>query len=85
MAAIIYSLCALLSFGIAALLWRHYASTRSRVLYWSALCFSGLTINNVLLVVDKLVLPDADLSPFRQIAALLSLLLLLFGLIYEDE
>jgi len=85
MAAIIYSLCALLSFGIAALLWRHHGKTRSRVLYWSALCFSGLTINNVLLVIDKIVLPDVDLSPLRQVTALLSLLLLLFGLIYEEE
>lgn len=85
MAAIIYSLCALLSFGIAALLWRHYGKTRSRVLYWSALCFSGLTINNLLLVIDKLMLADVDLSPLRQITALLSLLLLLFGLIYEEE
>ena len=85
MAAIIYSLCALLSLGIAGLLWRHHGKTRSRVLYWSALCFTGLTINNLLLVIDKLILPDVDLSPFRQITALLSLLLLLFGLIYEEE
>jgi hypothetical protein len=85
MAAIIYSLCTLLSLGIAMLLWRHHGKTRSRVLYWSALCFSGLTINNVLLVIDKLILPDVDLSPLRQVTALLSLLLLLFGLIYEEE
>lgn len=85
MASIIYGLCALLSLGISYLLWRHHARTRSRVLFWSACCFTGLTINNVLLVVDKLVLPEADLSLARQVTALLALSLLLFGLIYEEE
>lgn len=85
MAAIIYSLCTVLSLGIAILLWRHFRKTHSRVLYWSALCFTGLTLNNFLLVVDKLDIVDADLTSFRQLAALLSLLLLLFGLIYEEE
>ena len=85
MAALIYSLCALLSLGIAVLLWAHYRRTRSRLLYWSALCFSGLTVNNVLLVLDKLVLADHDLSIARQWTALASLALLLYGLVYEDE
>jgi hypothetical protein len=85
MASIIYSLCALLSLGVAVMLWRHHARTRSRLLYWSALCFSGLTINNILLVVDKLVLPEADLSLLRQATALLSLCVMLFGLTWEEE
>ena len=85
MATLIYSLCAVLSLGIAVLLWAHYRRTRSRLLYWSALCFSGLTVNNVLLVLDKIVLNDADLSLIRQLTALASLALLLYGLVYEDE
>ena len=85
MAALIYTLCAILSLGIAVLLWAHYRRTRSRLLYWSALCFSGLTVNNVLLVLDKLVLPAHDLSLARQWTALASLALLLYGLVYEDE
>jgi hypothetical protein len=85
MAAVIYSLCTLFSLGIAVLLWRHFHKTHSRVLFWSALCFTGLTLNNFLLVIDKLVMVDVDLSAFRQLTALLSLLLLLFGLIYEEE
>jgi len=85
MAAVIYSLCTLFSLGIAVLLWRHCRKTHSRVLFWSALCFTGLTLNNLLLVIDKLVMADVDLSAFRQLTALLSLLLLLFGLIYEEE
>lgn len=85
MAAIIYSLCALLSLGIACLLWRQHGRTRSRVLFWSACCFSGLTINNILLVLDKLLLPQVDLSLARQLTALLSLSLLLYGLVCEDD
>ena len=85
MASIIYSLCALASLGIAVMLWRHHARTRSRLLYWSALCFSGLTLNNLLLVVDKLFLPDGDLTAWRQVAALVSLGVMLFGLTWEEE
>jgi hypothetical protein len=85
MATIIYSLCSLLSLAIAWLLWRSHAKSRSRVLYWSALCFSGLTLNNILLVADKLLVPGQDLSVLRLVIALASLSLLLYGLIYEDE
>jgi hypothetical protein len=85
MASIIYSLCALVSLGIAVMLWRHFVRTRSRLLYWSAWCFSGLTLNNVLLVVDKTGLLEQDLSLLRQFTALASLAMLIFGLVYEDE
>ena len=85
MAAVIYSLCALMSLGIAIVLWRAFANTKSRLLYWSALCFSGLSLNNLLLVLDKLVFPEADLSGFRQALALISLVVLVFGLVYEEE
>jgi len=84
-ASIIYGLCALMSFGIAFLLWRGYSKTRSRVLFWSACCFTGLTLNNVVLVLDKLVFPQTDLSLVRQVTALLAISLLLYGLIFEDE
>ena len=85
MATIIYSLCALLSLGIAVALWRHHARTRSRLLYWSALCFSGLALNNAMLVADKLWLVEADLSVLRQVTALIALSVMLFGLTWEEE
>ena len=84
-ATIIYSLCALLSLGTALLLWRHHARTRSRLLYWCALCFSGLTVNNLLLVADKVLVPGADLALMRQVMALLSLCVILYGLTWEEE
>jgi hypothetical protein len=84
MAAVIYSLCALTSVTCLVLLWRSYTATRSRLLFWSALCFLLLALNNVLLVLDKLVFAEADLSLWRLVAALCAVLLLLFGLIWEE-
>lgn len=52
---------------------------------WSALCFVGLTVNSVLLVLDKLASPNVDLSLWRLGAALGALLLILYGLIWEKE
>ena len=46
----------------------------------------GLTINNLLLVVDKLILPpDVDLSLWRNATVLLSMAVLLYGLIWDTE
>ena len=46
----------------------------------------GLTINNLLLVVDKLILPaDIDLSLWRNATVLLSMAVLLYGLIWDTE
>ena len=85
MAALIYSLCALTSITCAVLLLRSYAQTRMALLLWSGLCFVGLTVSNVFLVVDRLVLPEVDLSTLRLGAALVGLLLMLGGLIWENE
>lgn len=85
MAPIIYSLCMLTSLACFALLLRGWRNSRSRLLFWSALCFAGLAVNNFLLVIDKLVFPAVDLSMVRLVVALLAPLLLLFGLIWEEE
>jgi hypothetical protein len=85
MAAIIYLLCTLTCLACFGLLWRAWLASRSRLLFWSALCFAGLSINNFLLVIDMVLLPTVDLSTSRLVAALLALLLLLFGLIWEEE
>lgn len=85
MAAIIYSLCALTCLACAWLLLRSYRQTRTQLLLWSGLCFVGLTASNLLLVVDRLVLPGVDLSTPRLAAAFFALLLLLFGLIWEND
>ena len=42
-----------------------------------------LTLNNGLLAVDKLVVPEIDLFSWRLLVALLAMLVLLFGLIWD--
>ncbi len=85
MAEAIYTLCALTSFTCLVLLWRSYRGTGSRLLFWSAMCFLLLTVNNVLLVLDKIVFLERDLTLWRLTAALAAVILLLFGLIWEDD
>ena len=86
MAFTIYSLCTLTSLACAWLLLGSYRRTGHRLLFWSGLCFVGMTVNNTLLMVDKLVFPTTvDLLPWRLVAAFISVALLLFGLIYEKE
>jgi hypothetical protein len=86
MAATIYTLCALVALLCAALLLRAHARSGYRLLLWSGLCFAGLTFNNVLLVIDKIFLPvEADLSVLRLLVALASVMVLLYGLIWEAE
>jgi len=85
MAAIIYSLCALTALGCAILLLRGYRRGRYRLLLWSGLCFAGLTVNNLVLVIDKVALPDGDLSVARTLVALISMIVLLFGLIWDSD
>lgn len=85
MAALIYFLCALTCLAAFVLLLRSWRLTRYRLLFWSALCFAALSFNNILLVVDKLFLPQVDLTTLRLLAALAGILLMLFGLIWEEE
>ncbi len=84
-AGAIYTLCALTASACAWMLLRAYVRSRYRLLLWGGLCFVGLTLNNVLLVVDKLIIPFVDLYSWRLILALVSLLVLLYGLIWDSE
>jgi Family of unknown function (DUF5985) len=86
MAAVIYSLCALTSITCLVLLWRSWRASGARLLFWSALCFAALSVNNVLLVVDRVVLPtQVDLAMWRVVWALAAVLLLIFGLVWEED
>lgn len=85
MSAIVYTLCALTALTCAVLLLRAWAQARAPLLFWSGLCFAGLTINNVLLILDRFVFRDVDLTLVRLATALFALLLLLYGLIWEND
>lgn len=86
MGQIIYFLCTLTSLACACLLYASYRRTGHRLLFWSGSCFAVMTLNNLLLLLDKVVLPDEiSLLPARLITALVAVALLLYGLIYEKE
>lgn len=85
MAEAVYILCAVTSALCAVLLFRGYVRSRLAFLLWSSLCFVGLFANNVLLFVDKVLLPDVDLTVWRTVPAVIGLAVLLYGLVWDAE
>lgn len=85
MSGVIYSLCAATSAVCAGLLLIAYRRDRYRLLLWSGLCFVGLTLNNTILVLDKIVWVEVDLSLWRLTVALIAMIILLYGLIWDAE
>jgi hypothetical protein len=85
MAAIVYILCGLTSLFCAILLLRQYRYSKSRLLFWSGLCFVCFTVTNVLLFLDIVIFPEVDLSVYRSGISLLGVVMLLFGLIWETR
>jgi hypothetical protein len=85
MAESIYLLCTATSLAAAFLLLRMWRRRGTRLLLWSCLCFAGLALNNVLLLVDLVVVPEVDLSLLRTATAVASVLLLVVGLVWESR
>lgn len=83
MAHYVFSLCALTGFTCSFLLFRSYFRIHYRLLFWSAICFFGLALNNVVLFIDIFVIPDIDLAGTRALPGLLGLTALLYGFIEE--
>jgi hypothetical protein len=83
MPSVVYALCAVTSAVCAGLLARAYRRQRTRLLLWSTLCFAGLTVNNGLLFADLVLVPSTDLSLWRGLTGLFSMLILLYGLIWD--
>lgn len=81
----VFVLCALTSLACAVLLLRSYVRKRVRLLFWSGLCFAGLGLNNLLLIVDVHVVPTIDLSVWRSLPALVGIAALVYGLVWEAD
>ena len=81
--AVVYVLCLATSVLCLVLLVRAYLRTRTGLLLWSALCFVGLAVNNMLLFLDLVVFTEVDLLLFRTLSALAAVGVLLFGFIWE--
>lgn len=80
-------ICALAVLACATctlLLLRRYARSGARLLLWISLGFVFLTLNNVLLFLDLVVL-EMDLRPWRHSAAFAGLALIIVGLLREPK
>jgi hypothetical protein len=87
MASAVYALCALTSALCAVLLLRAYlsSSSRARLLLWSSASFIGLAFNNLLLFIDKIIVPTVDLALYRNLTAAIAVMVLLLGLIWDSK
>jgi hypothetical protein len=83
MAEAVYILCALTSAACAVLLMRAWGRNRLKLLLYSGLCFGWLALNNLLLFVDLVLVPDVDLSLLRTLTSLAGASTLLYGLVWD--
>ena len=81
----VYLLCFLTSTACAWLLMRSFLRTGGSMLFWSALCFALLAINNLVVIIDLLLVPSLDLSIARLVASLLAVGVLLYGFIWRGD
>ena len=85
MAPLVYLLGVLTSLACSFLLLRAFARVRKRLLFWSGLCFAGLTISNLFVFLDLVIFPEVNLYLLRLLTAAVAMLLLLYGLIWESD
>ena len=85
LATTVYTLCFVTSAVCGGLLVRSFLRNRTRLLLWSAACFVLLAVNNLLVVIDLVFLPNVDLSPLRIAASLAAVSTLLFGFVWEVD
>jgi hypothetical protein len=81
----LYLMCLLSSLVCMALLLRGYWRTRMRLLLWSGMCFVLLSLNNAVLFVDVVLLPDIDLHALRLPISFLAGTVLLCGFVWEAK
>jgi hypothetical protein len=67
------------------MLFRGYLRSHVRLLFWAGLCFVGLMLDNLMLYVDVVVVPDVNLAIWRKLPGLVATMLLVFGLIWESK
>ena len=81
----VYGLCLLTRALCAALLVRSWLRSRQPLLLWSAVCFSLLAVNNLLVVLDMVVLAEVNLALARQLTSLSAVGVLIYGFIWEVD
>jgi hypothetical protein len=85
MAMLIYALCAVTALACATLLLLGARRSGLCMLLWSGLCFAGLALTNGLIVVDAVSGDAMDLGMWRLLVSLGAVMLLLYGLVFEEK
>lgn len=75
----------LTSAACTVLLFRGYRQGGGRLLFWSALCFVFLTLNNLIVFADVIVFPEIDLRLYRVLAGLVGIGCLLYAFVWEVD
>lgn len=83
MSVALYVFTIVVTLFCAVLLLRAWTRVRRGLLLWSGLCFVGLTLDSVLVLVDMILFPSLDLFTWRLASVAISLSLLVFGMIWE--
>lgn len=81
---VVFILCTTTSALCAWLLLRAFYQSRAALLIWSALCFLLLTLNNLLVFVDVIMLPTIDLGILRLATSLLAAWVLIYGFVWDQ-
>lgn len=81
----VYLLCTITAIACGALLFRGYRRSRTRLLLWCALFFLALGLENLLVFIDLIIVPQTDLYFLRTSIALVGVTLFLSGLIWDVE
>jgi hypothetical protein len=84
MAEAVYILCALTSGVCAVLLLTHYRRSKVPLVMWTGVCFVALTISNILLFVDSIIVASVDLTIWRLAISLAGAMALLYEIIRSD-
>lgn len=85
MGPVTYILCTLTSLVCFGLLIRSYVKTKVRLLLWCSLCFFFFSIQNVLLFIDFILVPEISMIFWRTLIGFVGAAILLFGLIWEKN
>ncbi len=83
MAGTVYLLCSGTALSCSMLLFRGFRREGARLLLWCSLFFLSLGLENAMLFFDLILVPHLDLVLLRTPIALIGVVLLLVGLIWD--
>lgn len=83
--SVVYALSVLVGAACAVLLFKAHRRSPSRLLLSAAICFGGLALNDLGLIVDVFVLPDVSIVAVRSLPAVIGLAVLVRALVKEGR